>query len=204
LSAIGGIDPSNANMISFDLETHLPRLSHQLVFQIQVIVHQKTIFCTVIEEGASTCAMPLNCWKAIGSSSINQSPNTLKAFENRGFKPFGVLTALPVELEGNTIIVEVEVVNALLDYNLLLGRSWIYAMSALVSTLFHVLRLSHKGKIAIVGQLAYFNFDSRIGSVPFIEKTPSSYDDVRVGILKDSYMMRTFPLPPPDIPPIVS
>ena len=78
-------------MVAFDLENHIPTIPHQLVFQIQVIVHQKTIFCTVIEEGASTCAMPLNCWKAIGSLSINQSPNTLKSFDGRGFKPFGVL-----------------------------------------------------------------------------------------------------------------
>jgi hypothetical protein len=129
LSSIGGIDPSDVNMIAFDLETHLPRLPHQLAFQIQVIVRQKTIFRTVIDEGASTCVMSLNCWKAIGSPSINQSPNTLKSFDGRGFKPFGVLNALPIELEGKTIIVEVEVVDAPLDYNILLGRSWIYAMS---------------------------------------------------------------------------
>jgi hypothetical protein len=204
LSSIGGIDPSDANMIAFDLETHLPRLPHQLAFQIQVIVQQKTIFHTVIDEGASTCVMSLNCWKAIGSSSINQSPNTLKAFDGRGFKPFGVLTALPIELEGKTVIVEVEVVDAPLDYNLLLGRSWIYAMSVIVSTLFHVLCFPHQGKIVTVDQLAYFNSDSRIGSVPFIEKTPSSYEDVGVGLLKDSSMMGNFPLPPPDIPPTVT
>jgi hypothetical protein len=184
--------------------THLPWIPHQLAFQIQVIVHQNTIFRTVIDEGASTYAMSLNCWKDIGSSSINQSPNTLKSFDDRGFKPFGVLIALPIELEGKTIIVEVEVVDALLNYNILLGRSWIYAMSALVSTFFHVLCFPHQGKIVTVGQLAFFNYDSRIGSVPFIEKTPSSYEDVGVGLLKDSSMMGTFPLPPPDIPPVVA
>jgi hypothetical protein len=98
LLAIGGIEPSDANMIAFDLETHLPRLPHQLAFQIQVIVKQKTIFHIVIDEGASTCVMSLNYWKSIGSSSINQSPNTLKSFDGRGFKTFGVLMALPVEL----------------------------------------------------------------------------------------------------------
>jgi hypothetical protein len=119
LSAIYGIDPSDANMIAFDLETHLPRLPHQLVFQIQVIVRQKNYFHIVIDEGASTCVMPLNYYKSIGSLSLNQSPNTLNEFDGRGFKPFGLLTALPFELEGKIIIVEVEVVNAPLDYNLL-------------------------------------------------------------------------------------
>jgi hypothetical protein len=83
LSAIGGFDPNDSNMISFDLETHIPRLSHQLAFQIQFLVRDKTIFRTVIDEGASTCVMSLNSWKAINSLSMNQSSNTLKYFDGR-------------------------------------------------------------------------------------------------------------------------
>jgi hypothetical protein len=78
----------------------------------------------------------------------------LKCFDGRGFKPFGVLTAFPDELEGKTIIVEVEVVDAPLDYNLLLGRSWIYSMYVVVSTLFCVLCFPHQGKIVTIDQLA--------------------------------------------------
>jgi hypothetical protein len=80
LSAIGGVDPSDANMVVFYFETHLPRLPHQLAFQIQVIVREKTIFHTVIDEGASTYIMSISCWKVFGSPSLNQSPNTLKSF----------------------------------------------------------------------------------------------------------------------------
>jgi hypothetical protein len=109
-------------------------------------VQEKTIFRTVIDEGASTCVMSISCWKVVGSPSLNQSPTTLKYFDGRGFKPFGVLNAFPIELEGKIVIVEVEVVDAPLDYNLLLGRSWIYAMSTMVSTLFHVLCFPHQGK----------------------------------------------------------
>jgi hypothetical protein len=169
LSAIGGFDPNDSNTIAFDLETHIPRLPHQLAFQIQVLVQDKTIFRTVIDEGASTCVMSLNCWKAIGSPSINQSSNTLKDFDGRGFKPYGVINALPIVLEGKTVTVEVEIVDASLDYNLLLGHSWVYAMSVVVSTLFYVLHFPHQGKIVTVDQLAYFNSDSRIGSVPLVE-----------------------------------
>jgi len=32
LKAIGGIDPTNMNLIVFDLEDHIPRLHPQLVF----------------------------------------------------------------------------------------------------------------------------------------------------------------------------
>jgi hypothetical protein len=202
-SSISGIDPSDVNTIAFDLETHLTSLPRQLTFQIQVIVRQNIIFRIFIDEGALACVMSLNYWKDIGSS-INQSPNTLKSFDDRGFKPFGVLNALPIELEGKIVTVELEFVDAPLDYNLLLGRSWIYTMFVAVSTLFRVLRFPHQEKIVMVDQLAYFTSDSRIDSVPFIEKTPSSYENVGVGILKDSSLMGTFPLPPPDISPFVT
>jgi hypothetical protein len=167
-------------------------------------MRQKTIFRIVINEGASTHVMSLNYWKVIGSSLINQSPDTLKSFDSRGFKLFEVLNALAIELEGKTVTFEVEFVDAPLNYNLLLGRSWIYTMSIVVSYFFHVLHFPHRGKIVVVDQLAYFNSDSRIGSVPFIKKTPSSYEDVAVGLLKDSSLMGTFPLPPPYICPTVA
>ncbi len=38
---------------------------------------------TIIDEGASTCIMSISYWKAIGSSTLNQSPNTLEAFNGR-------------------------------------------------------------------------------------------------------------------------
>jgi hypothetical protein len=61
---------------------------------------------------------------------LNESHNTLKAFNGSGFKPYGVLPSLPITLEGKTVQVEVEVFDAPLDYNLLLGRNWIDSMRA--------------------------------------------------------------------------
>jgi hypothetical protein len=46
-----------------------------------------------------------------------------------------------------------------------------------------------------------FNSDSHTSNVPFIAKTPPGYENVSVGLLKDSMLMGTFPIPPPDIPP---
>jgi hypothetical protein len=82
--------------------------------------------------------MSLACWKAIGSPSLNESKNTLKAFNGSSFKPYGVLPSFPITLEGKMVQVKVEVFDAPLDYNLLLGRSWIDSMRAFVSTLFCV------------------------------------------------------------------
>ena len=69
----------------FDLENFTPRLLHQMALQITVIVKNKCIFRTVVDEGASTCIMSIKCWKSLGSPTINQSPTILKAFDGRGF-----------------------------------------------------------------------------------------------------------------------
>jgi hypothetical protein len=200
LKAIGGIDPTDTNLIIFDLEDHIPRLPPQLAFRIQVIVSNKNICQTTIDEGALTCVMSLACWKAIGSPSLNESQNTLKAFNDSGFKPYGVLPSLPIMLDGKMVQVEVEVFDAPLDYNLPLGCSWIDSMRAVVSTLFHVVRFPHQGKVVIIDQLAFFNFDTRTGNILFIAKTPPGYENIGVGLLKDSSLMGTFTIPLPDVP----
>jgi hypothetical protein len=74
-------------------------------------------------------------------------------------------------------------------------------MRVIISTLFHVLHFPHQGKFITVDQLAFFNSDSRTSNVPFMSKTPPRYVNVGVGLLKDSTLMGTFPIPPPDVPP---
>jgi hypothetical protein len=201
LKAIGGIDPIDMNLIIFDLEDHIPRLPPQLSFQIQVVVENKNICLTIIDEGASTCVMSITCWKSIGSLALTESHNTLKVVNGTGFKPYGVLPSLSIILEGKVVTIEVEVFDAPLNYNLLLGRSWIDSMRVVVSTIFCVLHFPHQGKVVIVDQLAFFNFNSHTSNVPFIAQTPPSYDNVDVVLLKDSSLMGTFPIPPLDIPP---
>jgi hypothetical protein len=144
--------------------------------------------------------MSLACWKAIVSPSLNESQNTLKAFNGSRFKPYDVLPSFPITLEGKTVQVEVEVFNAPLDYNLLLGRSWIDSMHAVVSTLFLVVHFPHQGKVITFDQLAFFNSNTHIGNMPFIAKTALGYENIGVGLLKDSSLMGTFPIPPPDVP----
>jgi hypothetical protein len=200
LKSIGGIDPTDMNLIIFDLEDHIPRLPPQLTFQIQVIVSNKNICRTIIDKGASTCVMSVTCWKAIGSPSLNESHNTLKAFNGSGFKPYGVLASFPIMLEGKRVQVKVEVFDALLDYNLFLGHSWIDSMCAVVSTLFHVVHFPHQGKVITINQISFFNSDTHTGNIPFIAKTPLGYENVGVGLLKDSLLLGTFPIPPPDVP----
>ena len=117
------MDPENSNCIIFNLKHFEPRLSHQLQFQVNTRVRGRTIHHTIIDEGASTCVMFLSCWRVIGSPNLNQSPTTLKAFDDRVLKPYRILNSLIVELGGKVVSIDVEVIDAPLNYNLLLGRS---------------------------------------------------------------------------------
>ena len=80
--------------------------------------------------------MSLPCWKSIGSTELSQSPTTLKAFDGRSFTPYGILRNLPIELGGKTVNVEVEVIDAPLDYNMILGWSWFYTMISITFFVF--------------------------------------------------------------------
>ena len=62
----------------------------------------------------------------------------LTNFDGRYFRPHGILPSLKVHLGGKTIAIEVEVVDVPLDYNLLLGRNWMYSIQAVASSLFYV------------------------------------------------------------------
>jgi hypothetical protein len=179
LKDIGGIDPTDTNLIISDLEDHIPRLPPQLTFQIQVIISNKNICRTVIDEGASTCVMSITYWKSIGSPPLTEFHNMLKAFNGFGFKPYGVLPSLPITLEGKMVNVEVEVFDAPLDYNLLLGRSWIDSMRAIVSTLFCVVHFPHQGKVVTLDQLAFFHSNECNNNVPFIANPPPGYENVK-------------------------
>jgi hypothetical protein len=104
----------------------------------------------VVKEGVETCVMSLFYWKAIDSPTLSQSTTILTAFDGRSFLPHGIILAFLIQLGGNMVEVDVEVVDAPLDYNLLLGCNWTYAM-----TIFHTLCFSYDGKIMTVDQLSF-------------------------------------------------
>lgn len=156
LESIGGVDPSDTNIISFDTEQSEPHLSHLLKFQIIVSCLGNNIFRTVINEGATTCIMSLSCWKALGSPQLTILPTILNEFGKHLFKPHGILTSLPIELGGKTVSLKVEVVDASLYYNFLISCTWFYAMKVVAYSLFQVIRFPYQGKIITIDQLDYY------------------------------------------------
>jgi hypothetical protein len=144
--------------------------------------------------------MSLACWKGLKSPTVNKSATMLRTFDGRGFHPHGLLQSLAIQLGGKTITVDVEVVDAPLDYNLVLGRSWFYAMTAVASSVFRCVQFSHQGKIVTIDQLDFCTPDARIpttNNIPFLGNHPVTYESVGVGLLKYSSLMGTFPTPLP-------
>ena len=98
-----------------------------------------TVKHTMINEGVVASVMSLSCWKGLGSLELSQSTTMLTVFDGRSFWPHGIIPSLKFQLGGKTIAIEVKVVDALLDYNLLLSQNWMYSMQAVASSLFQVI-----------------------------------------------------------------
>ena len=109
------------------------RLPYHVDLSIDVVHGGKTIRNTVVDEGASMCVMPISFWKTLGSLELVLSNTLITAFEGRSFRLHGILPNFEIKLVGKEVVFEVEVIDAPLDYNLLLGRSWTYAMCVISS-----------------------------------------------------------------------
>ena len=116
--------------------------------------------------------MFLSCWKALRSPDLVPSNTLLTTFDRRSFRPHGILPAFEIKLAGKAVSLEVEVIDAPLDYNLLLGRSWTYATSAIASAVFQVVVFPHKGKLVIIDQLIFTRkgrMESNESTVPLVD-----------------------------------
>ena len=59
------------------------------------------------------------------------------------------------------------VVQGPLDYNILLGRDYIYSMGAIVSSLFRVMCFPHEGRVVhLVDQLSFLGSNTTISKIP--------------------------------------
>jgi hypothetical protein len=172
LSALGALETSGSKVINFNITDVNPSLPYHVAFQIHIEYSKYTIKQAVIDEGDATCMMSLVYWKALGSLTLSNSLNMLTAFDGHSFCPHGIIIAFLVQLGGKMVEVEVSVVDVPLDYNLLLGCNWTYAMVVVVLYIFRTLCFSHQGEIVTIDLLsfAYSSLNASIGpSIPVIK-----------------------------------
>ena len=127
------VPPPSSEVCSFDLNSLIePSLPSDIPFQICVKVTGKDIFRTIIDEGAFVSILSSTTWQAIGSPQLVPTTEWILAFNQRPTGPLGILPQLPITLGGKTVYINVMVVQGPLDFNLLLGHDYVYAMKAVV------------------------------------------------------------------------
>jgi hypothetical protein len=131
-----------------------PRLPSHVPFQITVQVRGRDVPQTLIDEGASVSILSSVTWYALGCPQLAPVTQNLLAFNRGTSQPLGILPQFPVTLGGKTVFIDVMVVRDPLDFSLLLGRDYVYAMKAIVSTLFRVISFPHDGIIVTIDQLS--------------------------------------------------
>ena len=94
-------------------------------------------------------------WKQLRSPELAPSTITLCAWDGHASQPIGLFRNCPITIAGKTICFVVEVIDALLEYNILLGRSYTYAMSVVPSAVHRKILFPHNGKIVTIDQLTY-------------------------------------------------
>ena len=108
-------------------------------------------------------------WKALGSPTLLPEMRNLTGFDKGTSRPLGILPNVPVTLKGKTIQMNVMVVQGPLDYNLLLGRDYIYCMGAIVSSLFRVMCFPQERRVVkLIDQLSFPGSHAKYSHLPFL------------------------------------
>jgi hypothetical protein len=196
----------DTQLITFDLDSGEPRLPALIAFQIPVKIRNITVHRCIIDEGASTCIMSKSVWQKLGSPKLIPSSITLRAYDGRPSSPEGLFQNVPVELGGKTILIDIEVIDAPLDYNILFGRSYMYAMKAVASSVFRTMMFPHNEKIITIDQVSHYepNPSANIDNIlPFVHTNPEAYPLIEMGprIFKDPSLLGTYHGAPPLLHP---
>ena len=110
---------------------------------------------TIIDEGASVSILSSIAWKALGCPALLPETRNLSGFDKGTSRPLGILPNVPITLKGKAVNMNLMVVQGPLDYNLLLGRDYIYCMEAIVSSLFRIMCFPYEGRmVKLVDQLS--------------------------------------------------
>jgi hypothetical protein len=143
LSEQGGIlltlrkPPPSPRMVSFDWnDLFEPCLPSSAPFQIRVEFNSTNIYRCIVDEGSSTSILSSSVWKLLGSLELVSTLHELLAFDRCPSEYLGILPQLPISVGGKIILFDVIVVQVPLDFNMIIGRDYVYSMNAMVFMLF--------------------------------------------------------------------
>jgi hypothetical protein len=135
----------------------------------------------LIDEGSSVSILSSIAWQALGYPPHASITQNILSFNRRTSQPLGALPQFPTTLGGKTVFFYEMVVQDPLDFTLLLGRDYVYAMKDIVSTLFHVISFPHDGRVVTIDQLSFIDRNwiaSLIGSYMQTASPPPQFNYV--------------------------
>jgi hypothetical protein len=184
LSTLGVADPTDTRLITFDLDCGEPCLPTLVGFQILVNIQNIIVHRCIIDEGASTYIMSKLVWNKIGSPKLIPLAITLRVNDGRPYSLEGLFQTVPIELGGKTILIDIEVIDAPLDYNILFGCSYMYAMKVVASFLLRMVMFPHNRKIIIIDQVSHYepSHSSNINNIlPLVRTSSNTYPLMDMG-----------------------
>jgi hypothetical protein len=130
----------------------------------------------------------------IVSPELVPSTITLRAYDGQPTSSVGLCQNVPIELGGKTILIEIEVIDAQLDYNILFECTYMYAMRSIASSLFRMMMFPHNGKIITINQLTHYEPNHSFSIDNILPLVCVSLDDFLVvtigpGLFQDPSML---------------
>jgi hypothetical protein len=147
--------PSNKAILFYWGMLTRPHLPYHIPFKVTVQVCGWVVPQTLIDEGLFVSILSSISWKALVYPQIVSVTQTLFDFNRRTSHPLGILPYFPINLGGKTFFIDVMVVQDPLDFDLLLGRDYVYSMKAIVSTIFRVISLPYDGRMVTIDQISF-------------------------------------------------
>jgi hypothetical protein len=131
----------------------------------------------------------------------------LRDYDGQPSSPEGLLKNVHVELGGKTIRIYIDFIDAPLNYNILFGHSYMYAMKAVVSYVFQTMMFPHNGKIITIDQVSHYepNHSSNIDNIlPLVRTSSDAYPLMEMAprSCKDPSLMGAYHGAPPLIHPL--
>jgi hypothetical protein len=146
----------------------------------------------------------LICLEETHISKVNPSTITFHTYDGLPLEPLGIHQNVPIEFKNKTILIDINVVDFPLYYNILLGHSYIYSMKAIASLIFHTMIFHHEGKVVTIDQLQYYklNFPPNLNNIFPTVTGSMSFPipmDISPRILKDLSLLGVYYEPPSEI-----
>jgi hypothetical protein len=138
-----------------------------------------------------------SCMLKLGSPRLIPSSITLRAYDGRPSSPKGIFQNVLIELGGKTILIDIEVIDAPLDYNILFGHRYMYAMNVVASSVFRMMMFPHNGKIITIDQVSNYEHSQSSNIDNILPLICTSYDtyplmDMGSRVFKDPSLLGAY------------